>query len=83
MEEEIGVIVHYYDKIGVAVVKLVNKSLKTGATVHIQGHSSDFVQKIASMQIEHKNVGQVKAGDEFGLKVDQKVHVQDKVYLVE
>lgn len=83
MEEEIGVVTHYYGKIGVAVVKLTGKLLKVGQTIHIQGNSSDLVQKVASMQVEHQNIDQAKSGDEFGLKVDQKVHDGDKVYLVE
>ena len=83
MEEEIGVVTHYYDKLAVAVVKLTAKSLKVGQTIHIQGHSTDFVQKIASLQIEHQSVENVKTKDEFGLKVDQKARDGDKVYLVE
>lgn len=83
MEKEIGVVIHYYGKIGVAVVKLTGKSLKVGQTIHLQGHSTDFVQKVESMQIEHKNIPEAVTGDEFGLKVDQKVHEGDKVYLVE
>ena len=83
MEEEIGVVTHYYDKLAVAVVKLTAKSLNVGQTIHIQGHSTDFVQKIASLQIEHQSVENVKTNDEFGLKVDQKARDGDKVYLVE
>lgn len=83
MEEEIGVVTHYYGKIEVAVVKLTGKSLKVGQTIHIQDHSTDFVQNVASMQVEHKNIEQATAGDEFGLKVSQKVGKGAKVYLVE
>lgn len=83
MEEEVGVVTHYYPKIGVAVVKLTGKSLSTGQTVHIQGNSTDFVQEVSSIQIEHKNIDKVKKGDEFGVKVEQKVREGDKVYLVE
>lgn len=82
MEEEIGVVTHYYGKIGVAVVKLTGKLLKVGQTIHIQGHSTDFVQEVSSMQIEHKNITEAKKGEEFGLKVDQKVKGGDKVFLV-
>mgnify|MGYP001573209301 CR=1 FL=1 len=83
MEEEIGVVTHYYPKIGVAVVKLTRKSLSSGQTVHVQGNSTDFVQQVTSMQIEHKNIEKAKKGDEFGLKIDQKVREGDKVFLVE
>lgn len=81
-EKEIGQVIHYYNKIGVAVIRLTTGGLKVGDSIHIQGHTSDFVQDITSMQIEHKDVSQTKSGDEFGLKVDQSVRDGDKVYLV-
>lgn len=83
MDEEVGVVTHYYSKIGVAVVKLTRNWLKVGQDIHIQGHSTDFTQTISSMQIEHKDIDTAQKGDEFGLKIDQKVREGDKVYLVE
>ena len=82
-EREIGVVSHYFDRIGVAAIKLTEGDLKTGATVHIRGHSTDFYQVVGSMQIEHLSVSEAYAGDEIGIKVDQPAHVHDKVYLVE
>lgn len=81
-EKEIGEVTHYYNKIGVAVIRLTSGELKAGDTIHIQGHTTDLVQDVSSMQIEHKEVDQTKSGDEFGLKVDQPVRDGDKVYLV-
>jgi translation elongation factor EF-1alpha len=81
-EKPIGEVTHYYNKIGVAVVKLTAGSLKVGQTIHIQGHSTDFVQEVSSMEIQHKNIQEAKVGDEFGLKVDQPARGGDKVYLV-
>jgi hypothetical protein len=34
------------------------------------------------MQIEHQSVQEAKKGDLVGIKVDQKVHPNDKVYKV-
>jgi putative protease len=81
MEEQIGTISHYYGKIGVGIIKLT-AGLKVGDTVHIVGHSTDFTQQVDSIQIEHKNVENAKKGDDIGLKVSQKVHEGDKVFLV-
>lgn len=81
-EKEIGEVTHYYNKIGVAVIRITTGELKAGDTIHIQGHTTDFVQDVASMQIEHKDVSQAKSGDEFGVKVDQPVRDGDKVHLV-
>lgn len=82
MEKEIGQVTHFFNKINVAVIA-IKGALKVGDTVHILGHTTDFTQKITSMQIDHKNVEAVKTGDDFAMKVDEPVREQDVVYLVE
>ena len=69
-----GKITHYYDKIGVAVVKLEKSDLKVGDTVKlVEKNVNPFTQEITSMQIEHSNIEIAKSGDEFGMKVDKPV----------
>jgi len=80
-EKEIGVISHYYGHINVGIIEL-SDSLKVGNTIHIKGHSEDFTEPVESIQIEHKDVSEAKAGDAVGVKVTQKVHPHDKVYKV-
>jgi hypothetical protein len=46
------------------------------------GHSTDFKQKVDSLQIEHKNVPEGKPGQDVALKVTEKVHPNDKVLKV-
>ncbi|PIU33139.1 hypothetical protein COY29_02235 [Candidatus Woesebacteria bacterium CG_4_10_14_0_2_um_filter_39_14] len=80
-DTKVGVIVHYYDKIGVAVVKVLTP-IKVGDRIKISGHDKEFEQEIASMQVEHKNIDQAKKGDDVGMKVDQPVKDGDEVYKV-
>ena len=77
----VGTITHYYDKIGVAIVELSDK-LKVGYTIAIEGKTTNFTQKVESIQIEHINVEEAGNGESIGLKVDQKVRDGDKVYKV-
>ncbi|MCM8774026.1 MAG: hypothetical protein NC820_04760 [Candidatus Omnitrophica bacterium] len=79
-EKEIGVVTHYFGKISVGIIELKD-SLKVGDTIHIKGTNDDFTQVVESMQIEHNNVTLGHKGDLVGIKVIQKVHPQDKVYL--
>lgn len=81
MQVKVGVITHYYNKIGVAVVKLV-KPLKAGDTIKISGHDKEFNQTVVSMQVEHKELKTAKAKTEIGMKVDQPVHDKDIVYKI-
>lgn len=82
MEEEkklVGKVTHYYNKIGVAVVELEDE-LRLGDEISIEGKTTNFRQKVESMQIEHKPVEIAKAGDSIGLKVIEKVREGDRVY---
>lgn len=82
VETEIGKVTHYYGKIGVSVVSLTNE-LKVGDLIHIVGRQTDFTQKVASMQVEHKDIQSAAAGEEIGLKVDQAVREGDLAYKIE
>jgi hypothetical protein len=68
----IGKVIHYYDKIGVAVIKL-QKSLKVGDKVKFEKGDVSFEQIIESMQLEHKQVASGKKGEEIAIKVNQVV----------
>lgn len=81
-EERVGVVTHYYTHLGVAVVRLESGSLRVGDTIHIRGHTSDFRQRVESMQIEHQPVTEVRAGQEFGLKVVDHAREHDVVFKV-
>jgi len=81
-EKLIGKITHYFSNIGVGIVEL-NDELSIGDKIHIKGATTDFEQIIDSMQIEHKNIEKAKNGDVIGLKVKDKVRVDDEVYLVQ
>jgi len=76
---EIGRITHFFSKINVAVIEL-KASLKVGDTVAIKGPTTDFEQRVDSMQIEHENVQKAEPGQSIGLKVNQRVRETDVVY---
>jgi putative protease len=80
-EKEIGKVTHYFTKIGVAVIEL-SDTLKVGDTIHIKGATSDFNQKVESMQIEHENVESAKKGDAVGLKTSEHAREHDIVYKI-
>lgn len=75
----IGEITHYFGKIGVAVVKLEDV-LRVGDTIKITDGETEFTQTVESMQIEHQQVQEAKAGESVGLKMGQKAREGYKVY---
>lgn len=66
----VGKIIHYYDKIGVAVIKL-QKGLKIGDKVKFEKKDMSFEQVIESMQLEHEQVTSGKKGEEIAVKINQ------------
>jgi len=78
----IGKVTHYYDKISVAVLDLTSGSLKVGQQIKFKKGEKEFTQSIQSLQIDHKEVEEVKKGDSFGIKVDEEVQEGMEVYTV-
>lgn len=79
MEEVVGKIIHYYDKIGVGVIRLEG-TLKVGDSVHIKGKTSDFEQAVESMQLDHKDAASAKKGEEVAVKLNEKAKEGDAVF---
>lgn len=82
MEEEIGKITHYFSRINVGVLEITKGNVRIGDTIHIKGHTSDFYQKIQSMEMEHASVESAEAGMQVGLKVESSVREGDLVFKV-
>ncbi|MBI3618607.1 hypothetical protein HY213_01060 [Candidatus Peregrinibacteria bacterium] len=71
-EKMLGKVVHYYDKIGVAIVDL-KAPLALGETVVLKKGNFVLTQRVSSLQIEHVPILRAKKGDVVGLKVDEEV----------
>ncbi len=83
MEEvAIGTVEKYFGKIGVAAIRITSGEMNVGDRIHIKGHSSDFEQSVESMQVEHASVQKAGPGTDVGIKVKEKVHEKDTVFLV-
>jgi len=81
-EMKVGVVTHYFGKLGVAAIKLTDGPLKVGDTIHIRGHTSDWVQAVNSMQIEHESVQEARVGDDIGIRVTDHAREHDEVFVV-
>jgi putative protease len=81
-EEFIGVVTHYFGHLSVAAIRLESGGLRVGDTIRILGHTSDFRQRVDSMQVEHQSVTEAGKRQEIGLKVSQHAREHDAVYKV-
>ncbi len=81
-EEQVGVVVKFFPKPSVAAIEVSGGTIKTGDTLHYKGHTTDFTEAVASMELDNKPIEAAKEGDMIGVKVKDKVREGDKVYKV-
>jgi hypothetical protein len=81
-EQEIGIVTHYFSKIGVAAIQLTKGTMAVGDTIHVKGHTSDFKQKIDSIQVDNAGVAEAAVGQSVGIKVVDHARQHDAVFKV-
>lgn len=79
-DKPFGHVTHYFPKVGVAVVQLTGGGIKVGDSVKIVTPSNEFIQTIASIQVDHQPVEKGKKGDEVAIKVDQPAHENAQLF---
>jgi putative protease len=77
--KKVGTVTHFYGKIGVAIIEL-SAGLKVGDKVKIGTETDNTEEVVSSMQVEHAEIQEAKAGDVIGLKVSAKVHEGASVF---
>lgn len=80
MEKEIGEVTHYFGNLKVAVMEISHK-INVGDEIHIKGSSTDITQKVASMQVDYKEVQEAKPGVDVAVMVDSVVREGDAVFM--
>jgi hypothetical protein len=81
--KRIGVVTHYYGHLSVAILRLESGTLRVGDVIHIRGHTTDFKQKVESLEVNHAPAIEVRPKDDFGLKVVEHAREHDVVFKVQ
>lgn len=78
----VGKIIHYYDKIKVASIKLVS-NLKVGDKIVIIGKTTGVVNsKINAIEKNKNRIKNAKKGENIAIKISKKVKKNDEVYVL-
>lgn len=77
----LGKVVHFFDKISVAVIMLEG-SVKVGDKVKITRGEESFEETVGSMQINHQEVGSATRGQEVAIKISRPTKSGAMVYKV-
>jgi translation initiation factor IF-2 len=81
-EVQIGTVTIFFAKPSVAAIEVTAGALSIGDTIKIVGATTNFEQKIESMEIDRKPVQTVTVGQAVGIKVKERVRPHDKVFKV-
>lgn len=79
-EVPVGSVSIFFAKPSVAAIDITSGSLSVGDTIRIKGATTNFEQKIESMEIDRKPVPTAAAGQSVGIKVKERVRPHDKVF---
>lgn len=81
-EQPVGVVTHFFPRISVAGISILEGRLAVGDTVYITGHTTDLRQVVESMQVDLRPVEQAAAGEQVGVHVVDRVRVGDRVFRI-
>ena len=81
-EIEVAHVEDFFNEISVAALKITAGTLRIGDVLHFKGHTTDLLQEVSSMQVDHNQVKRAEKGDVVGIKVLERVRQHDKVFKV-
>ncbi len=79
-ETKVGKVIHYFDRIDVAILELTGDLTVGDNLKFVKGGEVVLEQEVASMQIEHEPVDSAGAGQSIGLKTPEKVKEGAEVF---
>jgi len=79
-EVEVGKVSIFFAKPSVAAVEITSGTIAIGDTIKIVGATTNFEQRIESMEIDRKPIPSASAGQSVGIKVKERVRPHDKVF---
>lgn len=80
--EKVGEVTHFFPHVKAAAITILKDGLKVGDEIYIKGHTTDFKEKIKSMELDHVTIQEGKVGQEIGLLVKKRVRIGDSVYRI-
>lgn len=65
-----------------AIVEIRQGSLRVGDRIWIRGRTTDLLESVHSMQVDHQSVSEAKPPEQVGVRVSAKVRRNDRVYKI-
>jgi putative protease len=68
--QPLGRVIHWYDKIGVAVIKL-DHPLRVGDRIKVKKGDDEFEDLVSSVQLDHRPIDNADAGAKVAIKLSK------------
>ena len=81
-EDQVGVVINYYTKPGVAAIKVTGDRIQKGDLLTYRGYTTDFTETVDSLQKDNEVIEEAKVGDLVGIQVKERVRENDKIFKV-
>ena len=81
-EQLVGRVTHYFPQIEVAAVLVTGDEIRIGDPIRVLGATSNFTQRVHSMEIDYSPVESATTGDTVGIQVAERVRVKDLVFRI-
>lgn len=79
--QPVGEVVHFFDRLNVAVVRL-SDALQVGDKIKVIRGDDEFTDVITSMQVNHNNVDRGGKGDEVAILLSRAAKAGARIYKV-
>jgi putative protease len=79
---QVGVVKNYFAKPSVAAIEVTGGEIQVGDVLWFKGYTTDFKEKVQSMQEENQAITKAVKGQLVGVKVKERVREKDLVYKV-
>ena len=80
--DPIGRVTHYFPKAEATAVLIKRGQINIGDTLYYKGHTTNFKQRVDSLQINRQPVTKAGKGDEVGIEVKSRTREHDLVFKV-
>ncbi len=81
-EKNVGKVIKFFARPSVAAIEVTEGVLSVGDSIRVKGHSTDFEQEIASMEVDNQPVEKAEKGQLVGIEVKDRVRPNDQVFKV-
>lgn len=78
----VGKVTHYFHQVQVAAVDVTADELRLGDSIRVLGVTSNFTQRINSMEMNHTKVDTAQPGDVVAIQVSERARVGDSVFRI-